>query len=146
MRGHAARVLIEESERAHRIVVQRRRYARVRRVFTGSVSARVVAHAHCPVTVGPEGWSAEGRTGVVVGFGHDKSDDQLLSHADALPLLESQVIGEAPADALVTASATAGLIVVGRATQLNAFPHLDGVTRALLHEASCPVDVLPLPS
>lgn len=201
LRGHAAHVLIRESEGAHRVVVQRRRFSRVHRVFTGSISSRVAAHAHCPVTVVPEGWSAEGRTGVVVGVGHDKSDDQLLRHAideanrlhgpvtalhgfdrvgfygeladhapadwakraqhylaelvdathaqasdDARPPLESQVLGEAPADALVTASGTAGLVVVGRATQLNAFPHLGGVTRALLREASCPVDVLPLPS
>lgn len=201
LRGHAAHVLIKESEKAHRVVVQRRRFSRVHRVFTGSISSRVAGHAHCPVTVVPEGWSAEGRTGVVVGVGHGKSDDQLLRHAideasrlnepvtalhgfdrvgfygeladhapddwakraehyladlvettrgqdpdGARPLLESQVRGEAPADVLVTASATAGLIVVGRTTQLTAFPHLGGVTRALLREAACPVDVLPLPS
>lgn len=201
LRGHAAHVLIRESEGAHRVVVQRRRFTRVHRIFTGSISSRVTAHAHCPVTVVPEGWTAEGRNGVVVGVGHDKSDEQLVRHAideanrlhgpvtalhgfdrvgfygeladhapddwakraehylaelvettrgqepdSTLPPLESQVLGEAPADALVAASATAGLIVVGRATQLNAFPHLGGVTRALLREASCPVDVLPLPS
>jgi nucleotide-binding universal stress UspA family protein len=200
-RGNAARVLLEESDGAHQVVVQRRRHSRSHRVFTGSVSSRIAAHADCPVTVVPESWSAERRTGVVVGVGHDKSDRQLLSHAldeaarlggtvtalhgfdrvgfygeladhapddwakraehylaelvdathaqasgDALPPLESQVLGEAPADALVAASATAGLIVVGRATQLNVFPHLGGVTRALLREAACPVEVLPLPS
>lgn len=201
LRGHAAHILIQESEGAHRVLVQRRRFSRVHRVFTGSVSSRVATHAHCPVTVVPEGWSAQGRTGIVVGVGHDKSDDELLGHAideatrlnwpvttlhgfdrvgfygeladhapddwkasveryladlvtsaraqascDAVPPLESQVLAEPPADALVAASETAGLIVVGRATHLTAFPHLGGVTRALLREAVCPVDVVPFPS
>lgn len=202
LRGHAAHVLIKESEHAHRVVLQRRRISRTRRVFTGSVSARVAGHAHCPVTVVPEGWSAEGRTGVVAGVGHDKTDDDVLDYAldeagrmdepvtvlhglDLMALhaeladhtmtqewttreetyvadliqraraqddgtpparLEGRVLAEGPADALVAASETARLIVVGRASHLNAFPHLGGVTRALLREADCPVDVLPMPS
>lgn len=201
LRGHAAHVLIEESEEAYRVVVQRREFSRVRRVFTGSVSSRIAAHAHCPVTVVPERWSAEGHTGVVVGVSDDKSDGQVLGHAieeatrlgeqitvlhgldlmalygdlvdhattrdwtargeqhlaelvakarDQVPGLQTpiatRVCAEAPADALVTASEQARLVVVGRASHLNAFPHLGGVTRALLREAACPVEVLPLPS
>lgn len=202
LRGHAARVLIEESKGAHRVVVQRRGFSRVHRVFTGSVSSRIAAHAHCPVTVVPEGWSAEGRTGVVVGVSDDKGDHQVLGRAlgeaarlgepvtvlhglDLLALhgdlvdqvrmrdwtahgeryladlvetsrdqiaerpgtpLTTRVLAEAPADALVTASEEARLVVVGRASHLNAFPHLGGVTRALLREAGCPVEVVPMPS
>jgi len=196
VRGHAAHVLIEESEDAHRVVVQRRGFARIHRIFTGSISSRIAAHAHCPVTVVPERWSAEGRTGVVVGVSDDKSDGQVLGHAieeatrldepitvlhglDLLAFygemvdhattrdwtargeryladlvgraghprtpLATRVFAEAPADALVTASEQARLVVVGRASHLNAFPHLGGVTRALLREAACPVEVLPLP-
>lgn len=202
LRGHAAHVLIKESEQAHRVVIQRRRLSRVRRVFTGSVSSRVAGHAHCPVTVVPEDWSATGRTGVVVGVGGDKTDDQVLGHAleeasrlnepvtvlhgldlmalegeladhatthdwtvrgegyvedliqraraqtsegTPTPPLEGRVLAEAPADALVAAADSAALVVVGRAGHLNAFPHLGGVTRALLREAACPVEVLPLP-
>ena len=202
LRGHAAHVLIEESEDAHRVVIQRRGFSRIHRIFTGSISSRVAAHAHCPVTVVPEGWSAEGRTGVVVGVSDDKSDAQVLGHAidEATRLgepvtvlhgldllarhgelvdhattrdwtargesyladlvektrdqvqgrpqapLATRVAADAPADALVTASEGARLVVVGRAAHLNAFPHLGGVTRALLREAACPVEVLPLPS
>ncbi|WP_328531111.1 universal stress protein [Nocardioides sp. NBC_00368] len=202
LRGHAAHVLIKESHEAHRVVIQRRQLSRVRRVFTGSVSARVAAHANCPVTVVPEDWSAEGRTGIVVGISGDKSDDQVLAYAleeadrlnqpvtvlHALELmamhaeladhattrdwtmraeayvedliqrarahapeaartpLAGRVLAEAPADALVAASEAAALVVVGRASHLNAFPHLGGVTRALLREAACPVEVLPLPA
>ncbi|MFJ2755723.1 universal stress protein [Nocardioides sp. NPDC087217] len=196
VRGHAAHVLIEESEDAHRVVVQRRGFSRIHRIFTGSISSRIAAHAHCPVTVVPERWSAEGRTGVVVGVSDDKSDGQVLGHAieeatrldepitvlhglDLLAFygemvdhattrdwtargeryladlvgraghprtpLATRVFAEAPADALVTASEQARLVVVGRASHLNAFPHLGGVTRALLREAACPVEVLPLP-
>ncbi|WP_406032113.1 universal stress protein [Nocardioides sp. NBC_00163] len=202
LRGHAAHVLIEESEDAHRVVIQRRGFSRIHRIFTGSVSSRVSAHAHCPVTVVPEGWSAEGRTGVVVGVNDDKSDMQVLGHAlgeatrlgepvtmlhgldlpalhgdlvdhattrdwtargeqyladlvekardqapeHRLTPLATRVFAEAPADALATASEEARLVVVGRASHLNAFPHLGGVTRALLREAGCPVEVLPLPN
>lgn len=197
LRGHAAHVLIEESEGAHRVVIQRRGFSRIRRVFTGSISSRIAAHAHCPVTVVPEGWSAEGRAGVVVGVSDDNSDGQVLGIAieeatrlgepvtvlhglDLLALhgelvdhettrdwtahaeryladlvekadnpqtpLATRVVTEGPADALVSASEEARLVVVGRASHLNAFPHLGGVTRALLREAACPVEVLPLPS
>jgi nucleotide-binding universal stress UspA family protein len=202
LRGHAAHVLIEESEDAHRVVIQRRGFSRIHRIFTGSISSRVAAHAHCPVTVVPEGWSAEGRTGVVVGVSDGKSDMQVLGHAideaarlgepvtvlhgfDLLALhgelvdhattrdwtargesyladlvektrdqtperpqtpIATRVAAEAPADALVTASEQARVVVVGRASHLDAFPHLGGVTRALLREAACPVEVLPLPS
>ncbi|MFE6648939.1 universal stress protein [Nocardioides sp. NPDC057772] len=202
LRGHAAHVLIKESQDAYRVVIQRRQLSRVRRVFTGSVSSRVAGHAHCPVTVVPEDWSAAGRAGVVVGVSGDKADDQVLSHsleeADRLnePVtalhglelmamhaeladhattrdwtmraegyvedliqraraqtpetartpLAGKVLAAAPADALITAAETAALVVVGRAGHLNAFPHLGSVTRALLREAACPVEVLPLPS
>lgn len=200
LRGHAAHVLIEQSQGAHRVVLQRRRFSRIHRVFTGSISARVAAHAHCPVTVIPEGWLPEGHSGVVVGISGDKPDKLLLGHAlgqaalldepvtalhslellaihqeladqaiihdwttrseryladlvekfqaqtpdDTRAPLQSQVLAEAPADALVAASEAASLIVVGRGSHL-AFPHLGGVTRALLREAACPVDVVPLP-
>ncbi|MFI5623672.1 universal stress protein [Nocardioides sp. NPDC051685] len=202
VRGHAAHALIKESESAHRVVLQRRRFSRVRRVFTGSISARIAAHAGCPVTVVPEGWSAEGRAGVVVGISGDKTDDQVLGHAldEATRLnepvtvvyglelmamgaeladhattrdwtlraeayvddlirrarahapeaartpIEGRVLAEAPADALVAAADAARLLVVGRAAHLNAYPHLGGVTRAMLREADCPVEVLPLPA
>lgn len=197
LRGHAAHVLIEESEDAHRVVVQRRGFSRIHRIFTGSISSRIAAHAHCPITVVPERWSAEARTGIVVGVSDDKSDVQVLGHAieEAARLAEpvtvlhgldlvafygemvdhattrdwtargeryladlvgraehpqtpiaTRVFAEAPADALVTASEQARLVVVGRASHLNAFPHLGGVTRALLREAACPVEVLPLPN
>lgn len=202
LRGHAAHMLIKESEGAHRVVLQRRQLSRVHRVFTGSISTRVAAHAHCPVTIVPEGWSPEGRTGVVVGVSGDKTDDEVLGYAfdeasrlnepvtvlhglDLMALngeladhattrewlargekhladlveragdqhrgntptqLKSQVLAEAPADALVAAGEAARLLVVGRASHLNAYPHLGGVTRALLREAACPVDVLPLPA
>jgi len=197
LRGHAAHVLIEESDGAHRVVIQRRGFSRIRRVFTGSISSRIAAHAHCPVTVVPEDWSAEGRSGVVVGVSDDKSDGQVLGNAieeatrlgepvtvlhglDLLALhgelvdhettrdwtargeryladlvekadhpqtpLATRVVAEGPADALVSASEEARLVVVGRASHLNAFPHLGGVTRALLREAACPVEVLPLPT
>lgn len=201
LRGHAAHILIEQSLGAHRVVLQRRRFSRIHRVFTGSISARVAAHARCPVTIIPEGWSPEGHSGVVVGVSGDKVDDLLLGYAldeaartdepvtalhglDLLAIhrevadqaiihdwttrseryladlvekvraqapddiqapLESQVLAEAPADTLVAASETANLIVVGGGSHL-AFPHLGGVTRALLREAGCPVDVVPPPS
>lgn len=197
LRGHAAHALIEESEDAYRVVVQRRGFSRIHRVFTGSISSRIAAHAHCPVTVVPERSSAEASAGVVVGVSDDKSDGQILGHAieeatrlgepvtvlhglDLLAFngemvdhattrdwtargeryladlvdkaehpqtpLATRVFADAPADALVTASEQARLVVVGRASHLNAFPHLGGVTRALLREAACPVEVLPLPS
>lgn len=202
VRGHAAHALIKESEGAYRVVLQRRRFSRAHRVFTGSVSARIAAHASCPVTVVPEAWSADGRAGVVVGISGDKTDEQVLGYAldeanrlnepvtvlyglelmamgaeladhattrdwtlraeayvddlvrtvrehapeTAGTPIESRVLAEAPADALVAAADTARLIVVGRAAHLNAFPHLGGVTRALLREADCPVEVLPLPA
>lgn len=202
VRGHAAHALIKESEGAYRVVLQRRRFSRVHRVFTGSTSARIAAHAGCPVTVVPEAWSADGRTGIVVGVSGDKTDEQLLTYAleeanrlnepvtvlyglelmamgaeladhattrdwtlraeayvddlirtarahapeTAGTPLERRVVADAPADALVAAADAARLLVVGRAAHLNAFPHLGGVTRALLREADCPVEVLPLPA
>lgn len=70
--------------------VSRLGFSRIHRVFTGSISSRVAAHAHCPVTVVHEGWFAEGRTGVVVGASADKSDGQVLGHA----LEEATRLGE----------------------------------------------------
>jgi nucleotide-binding universal stress UspA family protein len=56
-RGHAAHVLIDESETARLMVLEHRALHRLVRVFTGSTSTAVAARAHCPVVSVPETWA-----------------------------------------------------------------------------------------
>jgi len=55
----------------------------------------------------------------------------------------TRVVRDRPADALVAASRTSGLVVVQRTTGPGR-SHLGWVTRTLLREASCPVEVFPV--
>lgn len=55
-RGHPASVLCRLSERAELVVLAHRDLSAFRRVFTGSVSTAVAAHAQCPVVSVPVGW------------------------------------------------------------------------------------------
>lgn len=61
----AMHLLTELSRTASMVIIQHRRLSEVRRVFTGSTSAGVAAHAHCPVTSVPEGWRPESPFGKV---------------------------------------------------------------------------------
>jgi nucleotide-binding universal stress UspA family protein len=58
--------------------------------------------------------------------------------------VEVSVVHDQPAHALVRASAEADLLVVVRRTHgFPAFVHLGAVARAVLREATCPVEVVP---
>ena len=49
-----------------------------------------------------------------------------------------------PADALVEASRHSDLLIVGRSRSTHHIPHLGSLTRAVIRESVCPVEVVPL--
>lgn len=55
IRGEPASVLIERSEEFDILMLGSRAYGPLRHVLMGSVSARVMREAHCPVVVVPRG-------------------------------------------------------------------------------------------
>jgi len=55
-----------------------------------------------------------------------------------------EVVHLPPGDALVQASRHADLVVLGRHGPGRPYPHLGSVTRAILREASCPVEIVPV--
>ncbi|MER5352145.1 universal stress protein [Kitasatospora sp. NPDC002551] len=65
---------------------------------------------------------------------------------DRFPQVDAtaELVHAAAADALVDASATAGLVVVGRRVRRRPFgPHLGPVAHAAVHHVGCPVAVVP---
>ena len=56
------------------------------------------------------------------------------------------VVEQRPADALVEATRTCHLLIIGRPGLAHQIPRLGSVTRAVLREALCPVELFPLPA
>jgi nucleotide-binding universal stress UspA family protein len=70
--GDPVKVLTELSSDASLVVLQHRDLSSLHRIFTGSTVAGVAAHAHCPVTSVPAGWSPSVPQGrVTVGVHED---------------------------------------------------------------------------
>lgn len=63
VRGPVVSSIIEASENARMIVLQRRDLSRMIRTVTRSVSSGVAAHAHVPVVSVPTGWSEANHNG-----------------------------------------------------------------------------------
>ena len=63
--GDPVKVLTELSGTARSVVLQHRDLSPLHRIFTGSTVAGVAAHAHCPVTSVPVGWSPSDSPGRV---------------------------------------------------------------------------------
>lgn len=57
--------------------------------------------------------------------------------------LRVEVLHAQPAFALVSASATADRVLLARPEHAGVLHHLGSVTRAVLHEARCPVEIIP---
>jgi nucleotide-binding universal stress UspA family protein len=55
------------------------------------------------------------------------------------------VVAQRPVDALVEATRTSHLLIIGRPGLSHRIPRLGSVSRAVLREALCPVELLPLP-
>lgn len=71
--------------------------------------------------------------------------DEVLGTEPPVTVVEEPVCAH-PVDALVRAGATAALVVVApRAASLRARPDLGSVTEQVLHDAPCPVAVVPIP-
>ena len=81
--GPVVRNLLQVAENADHLVLQHRQQARLLRVFTGSTTAGVVAHADLPVVSVPELWSGPTNQDVVVGLESLGEDDALLRHGFA---------------------------------------------------------------
>ena len=56
------------------------------------------------------------------------------------------VVEARPVDALVDATRTSHLLVIGRPGSAHRVPRLGSVTRAVLREALCPVELFPIPA
>ncbi|MFC4783820.1 universal stress protein [Nocardioides sp. MAHUQ-72] len=59
VRGPVVQTILEATQDARLVVLQRRDLSRMRRTVTRSVSSGVAAHAHVPVISVPAGWSEE---------------------------------------------------------------------------------------
>lgn len=57
---------------------------------------------------------------------------------------EVQIKHMRPADALVEASRHSDLIMLGRSRSGHRYPHLGSLTRAIIRESLCPVEVIPI--
>jgi nucleotide-binding universal stress UspA family protein len=88
-RSTPGRALTDASEHAALVVVGSRPLGMMERIFAGSLSYQVVAGAHCPVLVVPQG-SGDGGSGVVVGA--DGSPDSVA--AVALAAAEADRLGQ----------------------------------------------------
>lgn len=77
------------------------------------------------------------------------SSDQVLERLtpwrSAYPDVEVrvQVDNQRAADALVKASGNSDLLLVGRSGGKHRIPHLGSLSRALIREAACPVEIVP---
>ena len=82
LHGPAAHALVEASDAARRVVVQRRPRSR-RHLRTLAVIGNVAGHAHAPVVVVPPGWApdADRERRVVLGLDDALSSPQLLAAA-----------------------------------------------------------------
>jgi len=182
--GNAVPVLLREATDAALLVLGSTGLGELRDVVSGSVTAQLAIHAHCPVVVVPAGWAtpADGVADVVVGvdgaphsdaaidFAFEyadtagvgitavlASDDgrahdhakvlsrsltrQAVDHPDVK--LTTKLVDASPTDALIAASAAAGLLVIG--SRGGAAVHgllCRSVTHSALHHARCPVAVV----
>jgi nucleotide-binding universal stress UspA family protein len=194
VREAAVRAVVDASEHAQLVVLERPQRPHLTRLLTRSTSNGVAAHAHSPVVVVPEEWAGAAGGDVVVGVDVPERCEAILVQALAeararhtslrvvhtswspgyfdgtgvspasnprwaeeatakiravLDGLGDEAAGvpvsvdisyDRPADALAEASATAGLVVVGRHDPLvPSGSHLGPVARTLLRAARCPV-------
>lgn len=197
--GSTTVVLAELSARAELVVLGHNTRTRLRRLFTGAVTAGVSARSACPVVTVPDSWDPNSTTGeVVVGIKNAPHAEGLLErafataeargarltliHAWELPSVyddiivrrthdtdwavraqehvaprldelrakhptvpvELSIVHGQPAHALVETAAAADLLMLERrGGRLPAGLHLGSTARAVLREASCPVEVAP---
>ncbi|WP_110180661.1 universal stress protein [Nocardioides solisilvae] len=198
--GSPGSLLSELSRDAARVVLQHQHVHRLVRMVTGSTTARVAAHAHCPVVSVPAAEQEDDAIPredlLVVGVHEDGGPREVvraataqaalhgwgtrLLHAWRLPgaydeLLaddehwrtaaldslhrvavrlgaeeegptpDARVVHDWAPDALVEASRTARMVVVGRHGRRGPLsPRLGSRARAVLAGAHCPVMVVPL--
>lgn len=83
-KGHPASVLIDQSKGASAVVVSRRHYHPLDRLFTGSTVVAAAAHTHCPVVSVPHEWRSPASAGwVTVGIHEDGTSNAVLEEAFA---------------------------------------------------------------
>jgi nucleotide-binding universal stress UspA family protein len=85
-RGAVVPSLVEMSQDASMVILQRRQLSRLQRLVSGSISVQVAGEARAPTVSVPEGWQppAVDDRGVVVGIdGADDEATHLLRHAYA---------------------------------------------------------------
>ncbi|MFG1622687.1 universal stress protein [Kribbella sp. NPDC049227] len=170
--GFASPVLLAESRNAELIVIGSRDAGRTLGLLVGSTGLELAAHAHCPVIVVRPAEDAVVGNRVVIGYdgspAADAAVDFGLQYADrhglvarivtvlpegeddvATPLQSLrtaevvQVTGH-PAELLLEWSADAQLLVVGsRGRGGFAGLLLGSVSQTVLHQAACPVAVIP---
>jgi nucleotide-binding universal stress UspA family protein len=71
VRGPVVQSIVEASDDARLVVLQRRDLSRLHRVVTRSISSGVASHAEVPVAVVPDSWSRGGAPGHTVTVGID---------------------------------------------------------------------------
>ncbi|MET8703520.1 universal stress protein [Kitasatospora sp. NPDC004723] len=90
--------------------------------------------------------AVEGTKGDLSAADRDLLDALPVPWLDRFPqvAVTAELVPAAPAEALLTASATAGLVVVGRRVRRwPQGPHLGPVAHAAIHHIGCPVAVVP---
>jgi nucleotide-binding universal stress UspA family protein len=194
VREASVRAVVDASEQAQLVVLERRERPHLTRLLTRSTANGVAAPAHTPVAVVPGEWAGAGGGDVVVGVDVPERAEAILrqalaeararhttlrvvhtswspgyfdgtgvspasnarwaeettaeiqavvdglgDEADGVPV-SIDISYLRPADALAEASATAGLVVVGRHDPLvPTGSHLGPVARTLLRASRCPV-------
>jgi nucleotide-binding universal stress UspA family protein len=82
--GHPVNILVDLSQGARAVVLQRRSLSKLHRVFTGSTVIGVGAHAHSPVISVPASWTPPRSAGrVTVGVHEDGTPESVLGVAFA---------------------------------------------------------------
>lgn len=81
VREAAVRAVVDASEQAQLVVLERRERGHLTRLLTRSTSNGVAAHAHSPVVVVPEEWEGGGSGDVVVGVDVPERSEPILHQA-----------------------------------------------------------------
>jgi nucleotide-binding universal stress UspA family protein len=146
--GHAAQTLLRTANTldADLIAVGAHGHSRVAAILLGSVAARIVHDAPCSVLVARgEGPLEHFPSSIVVGVDGSACSTEAATLADALARSTGadlrQLEADSPVEALVEASRSADLVVVG-SRGMRGIAALGSVAERVAHQADCPVLVV----